>query len=580
MNQFQELGLSEGLVKTITDMGFETPTPIQIQAIPLLLKNDSDLVGLAQTGTGKTAAFGLPLIQLIDIDEKYTQALCVAPTRELCLQITKELGLFSKHLPKLNIVPVYGGADISKQIRDIRRGAHIICATPGRLRDLIRRGAVDISKINYVILDEADEMLNMGFKEEIDDILSNTSDDKLTWLFSATMPKEVRRISKEYMSNPAEVSVRGEQITNKNIEHQIVKAYPSARFETLKRFLDYDRDTFGLVFCRTRRECKELVENLGKDGYNADALHGDLSQAQRDQVMKRFRSKRLQVLIATDVAARGLDVQDITHVFHFNIPDDYEVYTHRSGRTARAGKKGKSIILMHPNDGRILQALERRNKITFSEAHIPTGPEICELQVLNYIRRLRDAEVSAELEPFMERISAELSELSKEEIIEKVAALSFNRFLEKYRFAPDLNQRKKIRKEQSRNDRNMHSLYINIGAMDVENKGQLLGIICKQSGITGTQVGKISLNRTHTYFDVESEVAERVKEAFSNVTRSGRDIRVNDGEGGGRKGGFGKKKRKSREGGGGGFKRGGGGGGFRRGGGGGGGFKKKKKRKY
>lgn len=579
MNQFQELGLSEGLIKTITDMGFEKPTPIQVQAIPLLLKNDTDLVGLAQTGTGKTAAFGLPLIDLIDISNRETQALVVAPTRELCLQITKEFELFSKHLPKLYIVPVYGGADIVGQMKSIRRGAHIVVATPGRLRDLIRRRAVDISNINYVILDEADEMLNMGFKEEIDDILSNTSEDKLTWLFSATMPNEVRRISKEYMTNPAEVSVRGEQITNKNIEHQIVKVYPSARFETLKRFLDYDRDTFGLVFCRTRRECKELVESLGKDGYNADALHGDLSQGQRDQVMARFRSKRLQVLIATDVAARGLDVQDITHVFHFNIPDDYEVYTHRSGRTARAGKKGKSIILMHPNDSGILKAIERKNKITFTEAHIPTGEEICELQVLNYIRRLRDAQVSPELEPFMDKISAELAELTKEQIVEKVAALSFNRFLEKYRLAPDLNQRKQAKKEFRKTDTKMHSLYINIGAMDVENKGQLLGFICNNAGITGSQVGRISLNRTHTYFDVVAEVADQVKEAFQNVDRSGREIRVNDGEGASRKGGFGKKKsRRFDDERGGGSNRGGGG--FKRGGGGGGGSFKKKKRKY
>ncbi|MFK7806392.1 MAG: DEAD/DEAH box helicase [Saprospiraceae bacterium] len=575
MNQFQELGLSEGLIQTITDMGFETPTPIQVQAIPLLLKNDTDLVGLAQTGTGKTAAFGLPLIDLIEIDQRYTQALVVAPTRELCLQITKELGLFSKHLPKLYVVPVYGGADIMKQIRDIRRGAHIIVATPGRLRDLIRRKAVDISKINHVILDEADEMLNMGFKEEIDDILSNTSDEKLTWLFSATMPKEVRRIAKEYMADPAEVSVRGEQITNKNIEHQFAKSYPSARFETLKRFLDFDRDLFGLIFCRTRRECKELVENLAKDGYNADALHGDLSQAQRDQVMKRFRSKRLQVLVATDVAARGLDVQDITHVFHFNIPDDYEVYTHRSGRTARAGKKGKSIIFMHPNDTGILRGLARKNKIEFEEAHIPTGEEICELQVLNYIKRLREAKVGEELEPFMERITAELDGLTKEEIVEKIAALTFTRFLEKYRFAPDLNQHKKTRKAQSRDNVEMHKLYINIGAMDIENKGQLISIVCKQSGITGAQIGRISLNRTHTYFDVTPDVAERVIESFEDYQRSGRDIRVNDGEGGGsRKGNFGKKKKKRF-----GDKRFGKGGGFNRGGGGGGGFKKKK-RKY
>ncbi|HHS95299.1 MAG TPA: DEAD/DEAH box helicase [Phaeodactylibacter sp.] len=528
MTSFQDLGLSPELIQTISKMGFETPTPIQVQAIPLLLQNETDLVGLAQTGTGKTAAFGLPLIELIDTTLKQTQALVVAPTRELCLQISKEFELFSRHLPKLHTVAVYGGADIYKQIKQLKRGAHIIVATPGRLRDLLRRKAVDISHINYIILDEADEMLNMGFKEEIDDILSNTSEDKLTWLFSATMPKEVRRIAKEYMTDPAEVSVRGKQITNVNIEHQYVKVYPSARFETLKRFLDYNRDTFGLVFCRTRRECKELVENLGKDGYNADALHGDLSQAQRDQVMARFRSKRLQVLIATDVAARGLDVQDITHVFHFNIPDDYEVYTHRSGRTARAGKKGKSIILMHPNDAHILRQLEKRNNISFSPAHIPTGEEICELQVLNYIRRLRESEVSPELEPFMDKISQELQELSKMQIIEKLAALSFNRFLEKYRLAPDLNQHKRAKKEFSKE--NMHCLYINMGHMDLENKGQLLGFICKHGGINGSQVGKIKVNRTHSYFDVVADVADKVKANFKNVQRAGRDIRVNDGE--------------------------------------------------
>ena len=544
MNKFKELGLSEAIINTISDMGFETPTPIQVKAIPILLKNDTDLVGLAQTGTGKTAAFGLPLVELIEIDRRQTQALVVAPTRELCLQITKELGLFAKHVPALRIVPVYGGADIVNQIKQVKRGAHIIVATPGRLRDLIRRKAVDISNIDFIVLDEADEMLNMGFKEEIDDILSNTSEDKFTWLFSATMPAEVRRIAKQYMDSPEEVSVRGEHVTNVNIEHQLVKVYPAARFETLKRFLDYDRDTFGLVFCRTRRECKELVENLGKDGYNADALHGDLSQGQRDQVMARFRSKRLQVLIATDVAARGLDVDDITHVFHFNIPDDYEVYTHRSGRTARAGKKGISLVLAHPNDIRILNQIERKNNIKFTEAHIPTGAEICELQVLNYVRRLRESTVSPELAPFMDDIATELKDLSKEEIIERVAALSFNSFIEKYRLAPDLNQRKQAKERKQFSKEKMHTLYINIGHMDVENKGQLLGFICKHGGISGHQVGKISLNRTHTYFDVLEEVSEKVMNGFKNVTRAGRDIRVNDGDpkGGGKKS-FGKKKK-------------------------------------
>ena len=348
MNEFSILGLSKPLIDAIEELGFIQPTPIQSKAIPELLQNDTDLVGLAQTGTGKTAAFGLPLVELVETSERHTQALILAPTRELCLQIANELKQFGKHFPLLKIVEVYGGADIGRQIREVKKGAQIIVATPGRLRDMINRRAVNLNQVEYVVLDEADEMLNMGFKQEIDDILDNTPEDKLTWLFSATMPEDVRRISLNYMSNPLELNVGSKNTANDDIDHQYVVTRPSERYEVLRRYLDFDSEIFALVFCRTRGDSKELADQLARDGYNADALHGDLNQAQRDRVMDGFRTGRLRVLIATDVAARGIDVNDITHVFHFNIPEDRAFYTHRSCRTGRAGKKGISLVLCHP----------------------------------------------------------------------------------------------------------------------------------------------------------------------------------------------------------------------------------------
>ncbi len=550
MNTFEELGLSQPMLETIQKMGFEKPTPIQAKAIPKLLEDNTDLVGLAQTGTGKTAAFGLPLIELVDIEHKIVQALVLAPTRELCLQITKELNAFSAHNSKMSILAVYGGADIIKQIKTLKKGVHIVVATPGRLRDLIKRKAIRLNEVDFVVLDEADEMLNMGFKEEIDEILEQTPDEKLTWLFSATMPPDVRRISKEYMSEPFEISVRGQQIANKDISHQYISIYPSERTEALKRFLDFDPASFGLVFCRTRRDSKDLADQLMKDGYNADALHGDLSQSQRDRVMERFRRRQIQVLVATDVAARGIDVSDITHVFHFNIPDDLAFYTHRAGRTGRAGKKGISLILMHPNDGHLIRRLEKTVKINFEKATIPTGREICELQVLNYVRILKNAEQSDELTDFLPTILDELKELSREEVIERLAALSFNRFLAKYRHAPDLNKNRRERSKSRDRNAPMKRFFINIGRIDVENKGQFLSILCKHGKISGSSIGKIDMNRNFTHFDIEESVANKLKDNFKKVSLAGRDIRLDESEPRKDKDNFKKFKKKKKKGGG------------------------------
>lgn len=553
MTTFSELGLSQPLVDTISDLGFENPTPIQEKAIPELLVNATDLVGLAQTGTGKTAAFGLPLMELVEGSNSNTQALVLAPTRELCLQISKELTRFSKHLKKLNIVAVYGGADISKQIREIRRGAHIVVATPGRLRDMIKRKAINLGTVDYVILDEADEMLNMGFKEEIDEILENTPDEKMTWLFSATMPKEVRSIAKNYMTEPLELTVGERNTSNDDIAHQYVTTRPSERYEVLRRYLDFDSSLFGLVFTRTRRDSKEVAERLIADGYNADALHGDLSQAQRDLVMERFRKGRLRLLIATDVAARGIDVSEITHVFHYNIPEDISFYTHRAGRTGRAGNKGISLVLMHPKDYHLIRRLEKIIKSKFEVAHIPTGREICEQNLISFVNRLKDSEPNADIMPYLPKVAEELEDMSKEDLIEKLTSLTFNRFLKKYRNTPDLNPRKKgERLEHS--DGKMKRFFINVGTMDVEGKAGVLSLICENSKINGRSIGKIDIAEKFTFFDVEEDAAEGLVSAFEGATLSGRKIRLDEAEprrdgrrgrkgGGNRRGGGGRGRR-------------------------------------
>lgn len=530
MNQFSELGLSQPLLDSITAMGFETPTDIQSAAIPKLLTGTTDLVGLAQTGTGKTAAFGLPLIDLIDTDQNHTQALILSPTRELCLQISKELELFAKNHKSLKIIAVYGGTDIRRQMSEIRRGVHIVVATPGRLRDLINRDVAKLNNVNYVVLDEADEMLNMGFKEEIDAILDNTPDEKQTWLFSATMPNEVRRIAKNYMTDPEEISVGTRNSTNEDIDHQYVITRPRERYETLRRFLDADPNTFGLVFVRTRRDAKEVADRLMADGYSADALHGDMNQGQRDRTMENFRRQRLKVLVATDVAARGIDVNEITHVFHYNIPDDISFYTHRAGRTGRAGNKGVSLVLAHPKDTYILKRLERVVKTKFTLGHIPTGKEICEARLLHQLDRLKNTEINPEVETFMTQIEEKLGELTKEELMQKVATASFNRFLKIYRHAPDLNPRRRRDGERDNNrrrDSKMKRLFINVGTMDVENKGGFISMVCENANIPGAAIGRITLQSKHAFFDVDENVSQKVIDTFDNAEFNGRTIRVN-----------------------------------------------------
>ena len=538
MKDFERLGLSLPLVERIEELGFISPTEIQSKAIPTLLEEDTDLVGLAQTGTGKTAAFGLPLIELVDTDQKHIQALILAPTRELCVQISRELAQFGSHLRKLRINAVYGGADIVRQIKEINRGVHILAATPGRLRDLIRRNVVDLSQLSYLVLDEADEMLNMGFKEEIDDILESVPEEKQTWLFSATMPDEVGRIASNYMNSPKRVSAGKKNTANVDIEHKFVFARPSEKYEILKRFLDVDGSVFGVIFTRTRRDAKELADRLMNDGYNADALHGDMNQIQRDRVMARFRLKQLNFLVATDVAARGIDVKDITHVFHYNLSDDISFYTHRSGRTARAGNKGVSLILLHPRDKHLLGRLEKKLNIRIKKAHIPTGAEICEERLLHHMRTIKEAEVSEEVEAFLPGIIEELEELTKEELAAKVASLSFAKFLKTYRNAPDLNFNKKDkgkrrerdgrdRKDRERRSSNKQRLFINIGKMDIGGVPDFISLVCEYSQIRGSSLGKIDIQERHTFFEIDDKAADQVVAAFDGSIMDGRPIRIN-----------------------------------------------------
>ncbi len=536
---FKELGLIEPLQRAVADMGFEYPTVIQAQAIPVLLESDTDLVGLAQTGTGKTAAFGLPALHRIHPETRVPQVLILSPTRELALQITGEMENFAKHMRGVGIVAVYGGADISRQIKQIRRGVQVVVATPGRLRDLIRRRAVDLQQVKYLILDEADEMLNMGFKEEIDDILESIQDSANTWLFSATMPREVRRIASEYMNDPAEVQSGERNSSNADISHRFVIARPRERFPILRRFLDFDPDMYGLVFVRTRADAKDFAEKLSGDGYNVDAIHGDLSQSQRDNVMARFRSKRLQVLVATDVAARGIDVTGITHVFHLNLPDDLAFYTHRSGRTGRAGATGVSLCLLHPGDTRKLRSIERIIKTRFEEVQIPGGEEIIERRLLSNMRRLKNVNVADGLDNYLPAIEAELEGLDREDLIKRIASRSFEKLFNDYRFAPDLNDKRNSQKDRrsrdddgggrgQRDDSNMERLFINVGGMDVGGrKGNLLGMLCDAGGINGKDIGRITMNKTHTFFDVDKSVSKQVVERIGELEFDGRPVRIN-----------------------------------------------------
>ena len=531
MKSFEALGLSGELVGAIHQLGFETPTPIQEKAIPILLQGDTDLVGLAQTGTGKTAAFGLPLIQLVDERNRATQALIVAPTRELSVQITSDLERFMVKVKRLNIVTVYGGASISDQIRKIRQGAQIIVATPGRLIDLLSRKVVDLTHIQFVVLDEADEMLNMGFKEDIDEILSTTPDSKKVWLFSATMPREVREIASNYMTNPKELTMEGRQSGNENIDHQFAVVDERDKYLALKRFVDYTPDIFGVIFCRTKMDTQRIAEHLIKDGYNADPLHGDLTQVQRDRVMKNFKDKTLQLLVATDVAARGIDVNNITHVIHMNMPDEMEFYTHRSGRTARAGKKGISLAIVSKKEVGRISMVEKMLKRKFTKVQVPTGEEVCQQKIVGLVHKVRTVEVNEEeIDTFLPEVYHELKDLSKEDIIKRFASIEFNRFLEYYRDARDLNKsEKRSYIDDGGSDSSFSSgdrIFINVGKMDGLETGTLLGLICDYGDVSKDKIGKIDLKGAYSFFEIGKEFTNQVMKGFEGVEVRGRKVRL------------------------------------------------------
>src|SRR5882757_9123988 len=537
MNPFINLGIRHDIVNAISELGFENPTPIQEQSIPVLLTGSNDFVGLAQTGTGKTAAFGLPLLELIDFEENHPQALVLCPTRELCLQITNDLKNYAKNMRNVNVVAVYGGASISDQLHQIRRGVQIVVATPGRMLDIINRKAINFSQVSYVVLDEADEMLNMGFQEDIDSILSTTPETKKTWLFSATMPTEVRRIAKKYMNEPFELTMGTKNTGNANIEHEYYIVRARDKYAAFKRIVDFNPDIFGIVFCRTKIETQDIAESLLKDGYNADSLHGDLSQQQRDKVMKRYRDRSLQLLIATDVAARGIDVSDITHVINYSLPDEVENYTHRSGRTARAGKTGVSISIINAKELGKIRQIERGLGKKFVKAEIPTGFDVCEKQLFSIVHKVHSVQVNEQqIEQYLPRIMEEFKDMSKEDFIKRFASIEFNRFLDYYKNAPDLNaSMEEGRRERSddRHERGASSgpsaytrLFINLGSVDEFNRGDLLGYICNQSKISGRTVGKIDVKGVYSFFEVPHADVEKVTAGFKDADFKGRPVRI------------------------------------------------------
>src|SRR5882757_88618 len=454
MITFEEIGIEERLVKAVTDLGYVNPTPIQEQAIPVLLSGTKDFIGLAQTGTGKTAAFGLPLLDLIDESARHPQALVICPTRELCMQIVSEIELFKKFLPGMHVIAVYGGTSIGLQIRDLKRGVQIVVATPGRLIDLIERKAINLEQIKYVVLDEADEMLNMGFQDDIEFILQNTPKREATWLFSATMPPEIRRVSKKYMSSPMEITVGKMNTANKNVDHQYYVASAHHRYETLKRIIDFNPGIYGIIFTRTKADAQGIAEKLTREGYDIDALHGDLTQQQRDKVMGEFRDKTLQLLIATDVAARGIDVKEITHVINYELPDDMEVYTHRSGRTGRAGNTGISLSLVHSREIGKLKLIERIVQVPFHKMEIPSGKDVCRKQFFHFMDKLLQTDIShGDYESYVPMLAEKFADISKEEVLKRVAAMEFDRFLKYYENAEDLNVRERVREYAGRDGR-------------------------------------------------------------------------------------------------------------------------------
>lgn len=525
MTAFKALGLEEDLLRAIADMGFETPSEVQQKTIPILLERETDMVSLAQTGTGKTAAFGFPMLQKIDVKNRTTQGLILSPTRELCLQITNELINYGKYLPGLNVTAIYGGASISDQARQIKRGSQIVVATPGRMKDMIGRGMVDISQIEYCVLDEADEMLNMGFYEDITEILSHTPKEKSTWLFSATMPKEVSSIAKKFMHTPVEITVGTKNVGSDQVSHEYYLVNARDRYNALKRLADANPDIFSVVFCRTKRDTQKVAEQLIEDGYNAAALHGDLSQNQRDLVMKSFRNHQIQMLVATDVAARGIDVEDITHVINYQLPDEIETYTHRSGRTGRAGKTGVSMVIVSKSEVRKIKSIEKIIQKKFVAKEIPSGMEICEVQLFHLANSIKNTAINNEIAPYLPNINEVLADFSKEELIKKVFSVEFSRFFNYYKNAKDLNvsgDKGAAREEDSNSTR----YFINIGARDDFNWMSLKDFLRDLLQLGKDDVYKVDVKDSFSFFNTDDKHQELVMSIFSDFKLDGRQINI------------------------------------------------------
>lgn len=563
--KFSEIGLSDELLSGLNDLGFEKPTQIQEEAIPQLLESNRDLVGLAQTGTGKTAAFGLPMIEKVDFSKGHVQALVIAPTRELCVQISRDIQNFSKYHKEAKVATIYGGASIDKQAKEIKRGAQIISATPGRLIDMIKRRLVNLKDVEIVVLDEADEMLNMGFKEDIDSILDGTPDSKAVWLFSATMPKEVSKIAKNYMDDPIEITVGSKNSSNENIKHEYYCVQNRNRYYGLKRVLDINPNIYGLVFCRTKRETQEVADKLMRDGYNAEPLHGDLTQMQRDKVMAKFRDKTLQILVATDVAARGIDVDDITHVINYNLPDETENYTHRSGRTARAGKHGVSLVFVTPKEVYRIRQVEKIIQKKFTLEEVPSGEDICREQLFSLIDNIKRLDVKEErIEDYLPTINDLFEDYTKEELIVRFVGAEFNKFLEYYERAGDLNADPKGKDEgrgrdRGRGDRdrggrdrdrggrdrgrggrggrddNKERFFVNLGLSAGLNKGAIVRLVCNETGISSADLGRIDLFNEFSFFDASPEHKETILNA-SGMDYDGKSMNIElAGKGGGKR---------------------------------------------
>ncbi len=550
MNKFEALGLGDAVLKAVEDMGFTEPSEVQEKAIPILLDEDTDIVALAQTGTGKTAAFGFPLIEKVDAKSRITQGLILSPTRELCLQITNELKNYAKYAKGIHTVAVYGGASIHDQAREIKRGAQIIVATPGRMQDMINRKMVDITNIGYCVLDEADEMLNMGFYEDINAILSHTPDEKSTWLFSATMPKEVSTIAKRFMADPVEITVGHKNTSSKNISHEYYMVGSRDRYPALKRLADANPDIFSVIFCRTKRDTQKVAENLISDGYNAAAIHGDLSQNQRDLVMTSFRKRQIQMLVATDVAARGIDVNDITHVINYQLPDEIETYTHRSGRTGRAGKNGVSMVIVTKSEARKIKALERILKTSFEKKEVPSGEEICQVQLFHLANDIKKAEINDDIETYLPSINEVLEDFTKEELIKKFFSVEFTRFHNYYKKAKDLNNVSEGRGDYSERNGSSVRYFINIGEKDGYDWMRLKDFLKETLGLGRDAVSRVDVKENFAFFNTDANQQERVLETFENFIQDGRKINIEISKDSGR----GRRGRGGRRDGGGGFK--------------------------